>query len=439
MRILAAGRRHELILVALLLLGLGAMVRPSIHGNDGVQNYVYVRSLLVDGDLDFSNEYEHYFRKEAGWFDEKVLTQNRDPVTSRPVNLYGVGSALLWSPWVAAAHGVLRLSDSQLADGYSRPYEWAVGLASCVYASIGLWLMFLVLRRFFPPDTAFWTVLLAWLATNLVFYMYLHPSMSHANAFLLVACVLWLYLDAGDRPLRWGLLGLVAGVLALTRFQDAVLVLPLALAEVMRGRPERSMLARRLMCYGLFAVAAFVAFFPQMAAWRVLHGSFFSGPREYLQQGSLHLLAPIHAHKVLFSSWHGLFFWHFAYGIMVAGLLFSRADVRLRAMGVAAFAVQLWVVSSWSHWWAGASFGHRMFISTLPFLAAGGAALIAALPRYPIIARIVIVLLIFWNFGLIAQYGSGMIPRQRGVSMGMLAYNNAVEIPRLMWRIAVGR
>jgi hypothetical protein len=100
---------------------------------------------------------------------------------------------------------------------------------------------------------------------------------------------------------------------------------------------------------------------------------------------------------------------------------------------LAAFAAALWLVSSWSVWWAGSSFGHRMFISSLPFLAFGAADIFSRVRRTAV-AWAVIVLLVFWNFGYAIQYGTGMINRQEGVSLVTLTRNNVIEIPRLALR-----
>ncbi|MBX7245947.1 MAG: hypothetical protein K1X53_10645, partial [Candidatus Sumerlaeaceae bacterium] len=373
------------ILVLLLLVAFAAILKPSIHGNDGVQNYVYLRSLLCDGDLDFSNEYAHYIARDSRWFDEKTELE-RDPVTGRPINLYGVGSSLLWAPWVLAADAAGRtarwLGAGLEADGYSRLYESAVGWASCFYASFGLFLVFAALRRLVSPWVALWAVIAVWLASPLFFYMYLHPSMSHANSFFLAALLLWLY-RGGDGLGRWAAMGLVGGLLALTRFQDAALLGAFAPAELWRlyqrrrdGGPMGHYLMDRLKRYALFGVCAVIAFLPQLAAWNALQGSPFSGPRGYIQQGRLTPFAPAHCVEVLFSSKHGLLFWHPALAMGVIGLLLAGKDLRMQLFCAAAFFIQYWVISSWSIWWAGASFGHRMFISALPFLAFGVARLL---------------------------------------------------------------
>lgn len=420
-----------------VLLAFFFILRPSIRGNDGVQNYSYLHSLLFDHDLNFTNEYAHYFAQEAGWFDEKDISKLRDPNTGLPINMYGVGNSVLWAPWVLFFHFAARLGNlfgaKFLLDGYSRIYEVAVGAGSCFYASLGIMLLFRLLRSRFGNEAAFWPVMLVWLASPLFFYMYLHPSMSHANSFFLSAMLLAVYMG-GDGFTRWLVLGGIAGLLTSVRFQDAGLLLAFAPVEFLRLRecPMRDW-SSRFARWGLLAAGALAAFAPQFAAWHVLHGSAFSGPRGYAMQAQLRLYAPVHVLDVLFSPRHGLFYWHPGLLLGVAGLVLPGNRTRERLVCFTAFAIELWVIASWSHWWAGASFGHRMFIGTLPFLALGAAFLMAKVSgSVSGWLAAALVLLILWNFGCIVQYGAGMIDRQGPVSLTTLWSNNVFRVPRML-------
>jgi len=416
------------------------VTRPSIHGNDGVQNYAYLHSLLFDGDLDFTNEYDYYMSQAADWFNKEQIP--RDPVTNLPINLYGVGSSLLWAPWVLAAHALILAGNALgldvAADGFSAPYGVAVGYASCFYATLGLWLLYRFLRRRASEVPAAWAVLLVWLATPLFFYMYLHPSMSHSNSFLMATLVLIQYLDSPRTPLRWALLGLTAGLLVLVRFQDGILLLGLVAGELWYLFHEKRLqktidIARNLALYAIFLLGFILPLTLQFSAWHVLQGSWFSGPRAYITQGQFSLLSPRHVPQVLFSSNHGLFYWHPALLIAVGGLLVAGSFLREKLMGLAALAGQTWVIASWSIWWGGASFGQRMFISTLPFLAIGAASLFTRDSRVTIVLKIALLILIAWNFGCVVQYGLGWIPRQTGVPFTVLLHNNVVRLPALVF------
>lgn len=432
------GDNYFVTFALLLTAAFCFILRPSIRGHDGVLNYAYLRSALIDHDLDFTNDYAYYLQQQADWFDNQELP--RDPVTNRPINLYGVGSAILWSPWVVAAHAwcltTAHRPDAWPANGFSYPYEEAVGLGSCFYATVGLLLVHALLRSRYGKVAGFWGALAIWLASPLFFYMYLHPSMSHANSFFLAALLLWLYVR-GDGLVRWTCLGFVAGLLASTRFQDAILLAGIAVGEavnIARNRTQPRLLPQRLIRYLLATAAAIVTFTPQLIAWHYLQGSAFSGPRAYLMQGTVHMWAPVHAFQVLFSARHGLFYWHPMLLLAFAGLLLSVRRPWLRLVCLAMFAAELWVISCWSLWWAGASFGHRLFISALPALSVGAAAMVQRTPLTRRAGPILIIFLTFWNFGYVVQYGSGMINRQGPIGIRQLFFNNLVRIPALFLR-----
>jgi hypothetical protein len=200
--------------------------KPWIHGTDGARNFAYVHSLWIDHDLDFTNEFTHF---AATGDYEGDLTP--DPVTGRPGTPVGIGSAVLWGPFFLAAHGLARLGLAP-TDGYSAPYVWAVCLGSLVYALIGLVLLVRIAARRFGGGAAWAGVVAAWLGSPLVFYMYLHPSMSHACSFFLWALLVWLCerSDWRGRPWHYAILGLLCGLATATRFVDGVcILLPAAL------------------------------------------------------------------------------------------------------------------------------------------------------------------------------------------------------------------
>lgn len=430
--------RYKVLLYLMLVLAFFVVTRPSIHGNDGVQNYAYLRSLMFDGDLNFDNEYEHFISRQADWFDRKQIP--RDPVTDLPINLYGVGNSILWAPWVTAAHGIGLIARAAGAkvdlNGYSNLYAAGVGYGSSFYATLALVLLFRRLRFYCGTVSATWAILLIWLASPLFFYMYLHPSMSHANSFFLVTLMLVQYLAQPATLVRWGLLGLTCGLMTITRYQDGILMIAMAAGELwswMHANQSRmKWLRHRVPMYAVWLFCFAITLVPQFAAWHILQGSWLSGPRAYVQQGSFSFLSPVYAAQVLFSSQHGVFYWHPALLLAVGGLFAAHKLLWEKIMSVTAFVAQTWVVASWSIWWAGASFGHRMFISTLPFLAIGAMFTVGRPGRWGLIMRLLLLFLVVWNFGCIVQYGLGWIARQEGVPLTELAYNNLIRLPGLL-------
>ncbi len=405
----------------LLLLAVLAMIpcfRPSIHGNDGVQNVAYLQSIVFDGDLDFTNDYALYYAAHPEWFDYHQIPL--DPVTKKTVNLYGVGNSLLWSPLY-----ILNVAFHLASDRMSDILPFSIGLESLAYALFGLIILYLFLSNRFGRFSAFAACATIWFCTPLFFYAYAHGSMSHANSFFLSVCLLVLCLGKEFR-FRWLLLGIVSALLVLVRFQDTALLSILIVSELLSLFTRNKRPLSQCKQYLLFAVIFFCMISLQLFAWHILQGTAFSGPRAYMNQGQFFLF-PTHLIQVLFSSYHGLIYCHpvLLLGILGLVLTIKKKDSFLC---LTAFVAALWLVASWSCWWAGASFGHRMFISSFPMLAYGFAETYRFLSKHPYgktLTIIIIMLSALWNAVYMWQYATQMIPHNASVSMTTVIRNCA--------------
>ena len=123
-------------------------VSPTIVRGDGVGYYAYLRSLVFDHDVDFSNEYSYF---------ASILPENSQPLTTSflygpktaagyPHNPWPVGPAILWSPFFLVGHLTAKLAGGLglpvALDGYSLPYQLGIAIGSAVYAFVGLMLMY---------------------------------------------------------------------------------------------------------------------------------------------------------------------------------------------------------------------------------------------------------------------------------------------------------
>jgi hypothetical protein len=425
-------------LVATLALVLVPILwKPWIHGNDGVRNYAYCRSLWINGDFDFSNEYAHY--RARGEMAGTAKLGAPDRATGKPGNALGAGSAVLWSPFFLAGHLWAKIS-RVAADGYSRPYVWSVSLGSTLYAIAGLLLLLDLLARRFGTRAALPATLAVWLGSPLVFYMYLHPSMSHACSFFLAALLVWecARWQANPRALQFFVMGATGGLAAITRFTDAVLLLlPAAVWVMAAARGRGAGAARRAAASGLILGAGvLVAILPQLAAWHSFYGSWFAGPRDYGISRNLDLWRSPHLRDVLFSGWRGLFVWSPA--LIVGAIGFGWLLPSRRALDWAlalAAAVQLWFVGGWAVWWGGASFGQRLLIDLLPLFALGTACLFRRSSR-PWARRTLaafLALAVLWSAGLAVQYAGGIIGRESPVTFRQLARNQWRRVPVWVW------
>jgi hypothetical protein len=429
-------------LAAGLTLLAAVALRPSIRGNDGVGNYVYLASVLRGGDLDFTDEYREFdaLKQYAYKFSELPVS----PATGRPSDRYGVGASILWAPFVAPVHVWLRWVRPAAATGLTRPYEWAVGLGSVFWGSLGLLLLYGRLRREHERLVAGGVVAGLVLATPLGFYMYAHGSMSHGVGFFAAVGALLAFERSWRQPspgrLAW--LGFWAAGLVTIRFQDAtwaLLLLGMAAWRAWWARDDFSLDAPKVRpsaAVGSMAGVALVTFSPQLIAWKILYGSFLSGPMPYLDSTAGSFSAwPSHLAQALFSARHGALGWH---PLLVAGLVGLALELRrgpefhvTAALGLVGFAALAWLVGCWSMWWAGASFGNRFFIGALPWLALGMAEMgsLGATRVWRTLCAAALGVLIVWNFGLLYQYATEMIPREDPTTWERIVKQNVVDVP----------
>ena len=216
---------------------------PRDHGRiingDAIQYYAHLRSLAVDGDLDFRNDY----RLINNPLESEAATQSG--AGEYRSNLMSIGPALLWAPFfllAGASLGALQLAGAEVRlDGVSAPFTLSVGVAGVAYATAGFYLCYDICRRFFSSTIAFWATLTVWLGTSAVSYSLVSPAYSHAVSLFGVAlvCHTWVRTRGRESLGRYVLLGGLGGLAALIRWQDIiVLLLPIVelLDEVRKRR-----------------------------------------------------------------------------------------------------------------------------------------------------------------------------------------------------------
>jgi hypothetical protein len=426
---LASWRDRETVLAALFLVIITALaLRPEIRGFDGGGNYAYLMSLIADGDLDFHNEYRalDVFR-EAPY---KMVGLPRSEITGRWSNQFGFGAAVFWAPAVIAVHLGSLLSSPAAADLLSPPYILAVALSSALWTSLGLLLLFRRLRRDFGAATALHASAGILLATPLIFYGWMHGSMSHGVGFF-VAVVFLLQLErtAGSASrLRMLELGVLGALLFVTRYQDAVWVAAVGGVAIWNFASERH-LRVQLRAMVLFGLGAAIILVPQLAIWNHLYGSWLSGPTPHMD--GLQWI-PRHLLDVLFSERGGFLAWHPILLLGLAGLVACRngSSKPVWTAAILGLSLQLYLISSWSGWWGGASFGNRFFISSYPWLAVGLAATVRSIGRrWRWSPTLVVVLLSLWNGGLLVQYGLLLVPRSGAISWATVFTNQFTVVP----------
>lgn len=394
---------------------------------DGIYYYVYLRSAVLDGDLDFTNDYTRYQEFNTEDLRKKEEMLSRKTPIGRAANLFSVGPAILWAPAFLVSHGVA-LVLQQPTDGFSYLYEAPLLLLSIAYGFVGILLIYQVAAGMFSRFAAFVAILGIWLGTNVVYYMGISPSASHVLSLFTSGLFVYLWWRGrnGRRPLAWFVWGLSAGLMALVRWQDVLLAI-LALfdwiavwrAETLRSKGvgetaasprapttvESSVPSRSALVGGgvLFVMGMALAFAPQMIAWQYLYGAPLTAPQG---SGFFQFTRP-EILNVWFSTKRGLFSWTPLVLLAVVGFvpLYLKNRV-LGASAVVIFLASSYVNSIVNDWWGGEAFGARRFIGLMPFFALGLAALVEVLRARVSQLAILVILgaFILWNNLFILQY-----------------------------------
>ena len=469
--------RPEWVILLCFLSAAPFLLTFWVHG-DGIGYVASLRSVVVERNLDLSNEFEHLARsiQTDAWglpavflsrvshrpgIDPTFHAPRPDPVTGRTPSYFSVGPPIAWAPAYVMAHGLTLLAAAAGAavkpDGYGGLYALAIVLSSFAFGIAGLLLAFRIAVIATPPREAMWAVLTIGWASPLVYYLYLAPSYGHAlSAFASAAFFLyWWRTRHADRAVMWFRWGLLAGILFLVRWNDVVLALPVFAIEASRqlrgdgSRRAAASVRRLLACVSAAGLGFLLTASPQLFAWQYFHGRpWVRYPVDYIG------FSPGGLWGTLFSPSHGLFVWTPVALLAVAGLFrLLRRDRELAGVGLAA--LLLLVVSNCTvrDWWGGASFGMRRLVSGTPFFALGlavflddlrlalahrtprpgngaGAHVTSTGPR--LLAPLAFFAFSAWNLLLLAQYALGMISHTGPVSLATIAANQPRVVARLI-------
>lgn len=426
------GRTFAAIGVLFAVLYVAALAaqpnRQRYVDGDAIQYYAYLRSLVFDRDLDFSNDYVALYGagpESSGWLREQTPA-------GRPRNMMSIGPAILWSPFylavVAAGAVAARLGVPVTIDGFAPPFPIAAGVAGIAWATIGAYVCYRTAALRFSQRSAFWGSLLAWLASPALYYSLISPAYSHATSIATGAIVVyaWLRSIGDDRLSRWALLGVLTGVAMLVRWHAVILLaLPgLELLSSFRRRPT----GRTILAGVVLGAIAALAFVPQLLAWKAIYGQYVVIPQGpgFMRWTQPEFLA------VLFSTRRGLFLWTPALLLAVAGLvLLVRRDRLLGFGAIVVLALSLYVNSAARDWWAGEAFGARRFVGETVLFALGFAALGSVLAAARVRAgwlRAAAVALVVYNGLFLVQY-----------QLFMRGYRDLVPYPTTVRQILVDR
>jgi hypothetical protein len=366
--------RHFIAATALLALIAYALLYGRLGGaepikSDGYGYYVYLPSWFIYKDVSFE-------ALAADWYGgtyPSFAGVTRWPWTGRWINLHPIGTAILEVPFFVVADILSRWSNMP-RDGFSVYYQHAAGLAGLTYFIAGLAILRGILARHFSKGVTLATLVCLTWGTNLFHYGVFDGTFSHAFAFFEICAWLWLvehwWMD--DTARRSVMLGLIAGLIVLTRHTNAVFLLVLPLIGITRVADLRRRASDAWRCRGSLLIAAAAGacvVAPQLALYKWTTGSWLVDAYVTHRPIGFRFASP-HFAGVLFSTQKGLFFWSPLLLLSVVGFFVGSGWVsKLRLAAAVVLGIQTYLVASWSEWQFGASYGHRAFTDGLGLMA----------------------------------------------------------------------
>ncbi len=412
-----------------LAYGASLVVSPKPNGRivvgDAVHYYVYLRSLVFDGDLQFHNEYVRLYGlthrgPEVAWV--------YDPLPSGYIrNVMPIGTAIAWAPLYLIVTGVLSLLRTigvdVAVDGYGRLFQATAGFSGIAAATVGAWLAYRAAAAMFGVRPAIWATLAIWLGASPLYYSLVSPTYSHAVSMLANGAVIVYWLETRSRTdvARFAVLGALIGCATLVRWQEATL-LALPAIDALRLTSSESPVGLRRAGHAIVRVAAaglaaLVVFTPQMIVW----SSFYGEPFVIPQGGQFMRWRDAALGAVLLSDWHGLFTWTPIVLLSVVGVIPLWRRDRHVATAVIVLLVTAWYTNAAvADWWAGEAFGSRRFMSCVPLFVLGLAALASAWDRRTVTVSVAVVAitlncLLLFQYQMFLKGWRDLAPYPRGV------------------------
>lgn len=342
---------------------------------DAFGYYVYLPSAFIYNDMRELNWVEEADRKYD--LTEGELYQASLQKDGKYVFKYLGGVAIMQAPFFFIGHTIAIITGAP-ADGFSWPYQYSIAFGAILWVTLGLILLRKILLRFFDDRVTAITLLLVFLASNLLQYVSVDGAMSHAWIFPLYVFVLYTTIKWHERPsAKWAFLtALIIGLATISRPTELIMFfIPLFWnTHTKETAKAKWQLVKEHKRHLLFVfLGGLIGVLPQLIYWKFASGSFV-----YDVGSKWYFLNPWF--RVLFGFEKGWFIYTPVALLMVAGFFFMK-NFPFRKSVIIFCLLNIWIIIAWSDWQYGASYSCRAMTQSYPVFALSLGALISRINR----------------------------------------------------------
>ncbi len=239
--------------------------------SDARYYYSYLPTLLLDGDLDFENQYQQV----GNWH-----SFGKTPI-GRRANVFGVGQAVMSAPGWLVGRAI-----SSSGNGFGGAQEKGALLMSWLFGFATIFLMYTLCSRYCPnKGQALYCSVVAFAGTSLVYYALRQPGYAHpACAFWMAWAVeRWDYIRRQSKRTtkQIAVVAFLIGCAALTRPQAilwSLLLLPWLVEDFLLCKKD-GLWGRRASTWFITSIALFFPLLPHFVVTHLLYGTPFVTPQ----------------------------------------------------------------------------------------------------------------------------------------------------------------
>lgn len=409
-----------------------------VIGSDGLDYYAHLRSVMIDQDLNYENEFRDFNK-----YNHYVPDYNIKTETGYVKNGHPIGPALLWIPWFVIANCITYLTNIFIfkipSDGYSMFYQIFIGIGSIIYGLLAIFFIYKITRTFFNEFISKLSILVILLSTNLIYYFINEQSMSHLPSLFCVSLFIYLWIrDYGKRTFKsyfW--MGLVSGLMTLMRYQNVffgVLILYELLEFLLKDKITLRKIYNTLNKSLIYFLGLSILLIPQLIVFKVIYGSFLINPYDNL--GNFNFAS--YLVEVILSPNYGLVIWTPLILFSFIGMYYFTKDYKkIGLLFLLCFLIQWIIISSFEGWGVNVSsmFGLRHLIECSFIFVVGLGAFIKRFYNKNIFLSILFGIFIVWNCLLILQYITGLIPTDHYIDWLTIVKNQIKLVPYVLSKI----